>query len=238
MTAAQIIAEVKLDLWFINFDYPQSFWDNKLDNALKKFTINSGKTKWLGINSGSQIITFTANHKIYKPVHVYAKQDGALGNEVFDIFGQNFYYNALYDSSVQGKPGLQDATDLEFVMLKRSYIEQLKTAWGNTMDFYWDNDELKLYINDKISFSSLILEYLPVWGLIDEYDEIMEIDVIEWIKDCMILMIKDDFNTILESGAAFELPTGAAAFATAAQDLKDLESSLRKRFPLLGMSRR
>ena len=229
MKKSELITNIKEEFWWLKLNYPISFWRNKVDDALRKFTINSGMTKWIKKSTASFLITFTPSDKIYYVVNVFPYDDGASMSSNFNVFNPSFLYApwGTYEHS----------PDIEFISLSKSFLDTLKSNYGQGMDFYYDQDTLILSLNSNSKYSSLIISYLPVWSLDEEdLETINDLFVLDWIEDYCAKMVEYDIWKILQTGAAFDLPAGSDGFDGAKEEMGEMEQQLRAKFPLLGMS--
>lgn len=231
MTKSELIANIKASVWWMKLDYDKSWWQNKIDTCLRKHTQFSGKTKIIKIDGAATSYTFTTDQKVHCVVHVYPWYDQALNLTDFNVFGEHYLWDIFQNTSI--------VADLEYVVLKKSFLSALRSAFGKSMDFYFDPDTKIMVVNQNLTYTSLVVEYLPIWSLKnDDTDNINDSVVLDWVTDWVVWDVKADIFDIMDSGTAFDLPVGAASFSAAKDEKKDMEKSLRSRYPLLGMSRR
>lgn len=236
MTFLEIRDAVKDKFWFMDLasttlGFNDAYYNRRLTEAFRKLTLNSGKTKWARkVTSGYEIV-FTAGEGVYVPVSVYHRDSSAAARDAeFSIWQNNLLFHPAYSNGLMYH-------DFQHLIIGKGFLSALHQHMGVIMDFHWERDIRTLYINSKLTYESLIINYLPIWSLGSDEEECNDLFVCDWIIDYTVALVQLDFYRILSSGGAFNLPSDFPSFEDLKETLKEFESTLRARYPLIGMSK-
>jgi hypothetical protein len=232
MTKSEIILKIKVRFQHYNLSFKQSFWREIVDEALRKYTANSGKTLVLVLDPSG--ISDLSSYGVKNVAQVApGRQAVATTADVFKGMGILPVY--WPDPEADTYPMI-----VEDLMIAKFYNIQSKDIFTGGFDWHYDQVNQKLYVDaDWVNrLRSIYVKYFPDWKLADDdSDQINLSEVLDWVIDYGVLLIKEELSHLVQAGSLYDLPNDPSFLGDPHEERLELMRKLRARYPYVGMQR-
>ena len=244
MNRDSAIDEIKSRFLYMSLPFQKEYYTSVLQRALRKYTINSGKTRTLYHSGADSVVDLSAETYVRVVTNVLPSviNVSSGGSEDFNPWFNNILVTGSGGSGYAG--GNFYIRNMEDILIRTTWSKQISSLTGGSFDWLWNPDSKILSVNriPLSKYDGFLIQFLPDWDkywkhLEDSTEDFNDSTVLDWVIDYSEALIRKDIGRVIKSGSMYDLPEdGGDMLDEAKEDIEDLEAMARSDSPLLGMS--